>query len=49
MKEKIPYFPDVPPYSCDFNPIENIWSILKTATGYGRIKEEWEKIDQEMY
>jgi len=30
MKENIPYFPDIPPYSCDFNPIENIWSILKT-------------------
>jgi len=38
------------PYSCDLNPIENIWTILKkTAKIHGRSKEEeWDKIDQDI-
>jgi len=53
MTKHIPYFPDVPPYSCDLNPIENIWSILKTQVQKRQpkdmdqlkimIEEEWDE------
>jgi len=54
----IPYIPEVPPYSCDLNPIENIWSILKSEVEKRQPKtmeelkkaigEEWYKIDQDV-
>jgi len=47
--------PEVPPYSSDLNPIENIWSILKNEVEKRQpqhmeelkktIEEEWKKID----
>jgi len=58
LKSKIAYIPDIPPYSCDLNPIENIWSILKDQVEKRQpksreeleqvIKEEWYKIDQKV-
>jgi len=40
----MPYFS---PYSCDLNPIENIWSILKNIEELKTmIREEWNKLDQ---
>jgi len=58
LKSKISFIPVIPPYSPDFNPIENVWSIVKNKVekmqpkDLGDLKEKmivtWEELDQKL-
>jgi len=58
MSSVIKFIPEIPPYSPDFNPIENVWGILKTNVEkmqpqniedlQEKVEIAWKEIDQKI-